>query len=284
MKLLLKGKMYFDNETKTHKTPAPQWVEVDTSFLSTNQYNCIGIDRRVFDSDVLAVRDDARRNKGRCRYCGAIVERGQEEKHFTEREKAGCAGCFWQRDRQTGETVKTKHTATENGETVEIITETRKYKKACTYCESSGAKTACTLTECRAYGIEWFTPENTYFLKYPDGFAVNGKDIARITRDFVPVWANSSTLRYPKQFTSYVLLADFGVTGQNFQHFTIRNARNSINFLVNLDECGNLEISIIDSMGMTTHRNFSKWGKVISCNDILKKFFLDCFRDSRKDQ
>lgn len=77
MKLLLKGKMYFDNETKTHKTTAPQWVEVDTSFLSNNQYNCIGIDRRVFDSEVLAIRDDARRNKGRCRYCGAIVERGQ---------------------------------------------------------------------------------------------------------------------------------------------------------------------------------------------------------------
>lgn len=64
-----------------------QWVEVDTEHLFTNQYNTcasvlssgemhIGV--RLFDTDIEAVRNDARIGKGKCKYCGTMVTTGQE--------------------------------------------------------------------------------------------------------------------------------------------------------------------------------------------------------------
>ena len=80
------------------------WIEVETAHLFTNQYNTK--DFRLFDSHIEAVENDARIDKGKCKYCGAILNKGE----------------------------------------------------------------VCRVhPECNKYGIEWFTPENTYFLKYPNG-------------------------------------------------------------------------------------------------------------------
>ena len=150
------------------------WIEIDTTCLFNNQYNTTD-GKRIFDQDIKAIRDDARAGMGKCRYCGAMVKRGEEEKHFTEREAQDCAGCFWQSERVTGSNVKTETTVTtnENGErvTVKVRTTTDTIEKVCRYAESYGPPkgAGCTLNECRRMGIEWFTPENTFFLKYPDG-------------------------------------------------------------------------------------------------------------------
>lgn len=151
------------------------WIEIDTSCLFKDQYNTTD-GRRIFDKDIAAIRDDARQGMGKCRYCGKLVKRGEEEKHFTERERTGCAGCFWFRDRVIdSKTTTEKNTSTKGGVKVTTMTRTtvERLEKVCTYAESASNCTRenCTLKKCRAYGIEWFTQDNTFFLKYPNGFS-----------------------------------------------------------------------------------------------------------------
>lgn len=66
-----------------------QWVDIDTSFLSTNQYNTTEEygSIRIHDSDVERIEDDERIDKGRCKYCGTIVARGEEQQHFNEKKQ-----------------------------------------------------------------------------------------------------------------------------------------------------------------------------------------------------
>jgi hypothetical protein len=99
-----------------------QWIEVETVVLFTNQY--LTAEYRIWDPMVEAVRDDARINKGECRCCGTIVNRG------------------------------------------EICS---KYKA------------------CPDYGIEWFTPENTFFLKYPNGIKQPAREILSTHPDAIKV-------------------------------------------------------------------------------------------------
>ena len=52
------------------------WHKVDTSTLFDNQYNLeCGV--RVFDRDVRAIRDDERKGKVKCPYCGTVMVAGQ---------------------------------------------------------------------------------------------------------------------------------------------------------------------------------------------------------------
>lgn len=146
------------------------WVEIDTTCLFRDQYNTAD-GRRIFDRDIKEIRDDARANVGKCRYCGALLKRGEEEKHFSERETMPCVSCWWYRDRVkcTSKRAETTTETNDRGEhvTVKTITTVEQIEKKCTFC---GGRTDCTGKECRAAGVEWFTPENTFFLKYPGGF------------------------------------------------------------------------------------------------------------------
>lgn len=65
---------------------AGQWVEVDTEYLFHNQYNTTALVRadgsfdggyRLCDSQIDAVRNDARVGKGKCKYCGNMVNTGE---------------------------------------------------------------------------------------------------------------------------------------------------------------------------------------------------------------
>lgn len=106
MKIKIKKNAYIwaGSNSKQIKELEGKWVDVETDHLFTNQYNTKEL--RVYDSQVEAVKDDARIGKGKCKYCGTMLS--------------------------TGETCN-KH------------------------------------EDCHKYGVEWFTPENTYFLKYPSG-------------------------------------------------------------------------------------------------------------------
>ena len=138
------------------------WVEIDTTYLFNNQYNTKD-GKRIFDKDIAKIDGDIRADYGKCRYCGAIVKRGEEEKHFAEREARACEGCFWYRDKlvNTEQEIKNRH-----GETITVVTSCH-YRKYCSHAEEYGG---CTNDECRKRGVEWFTPENTFFLKFPNGF------------------------------------------------------------------------------------------------------------------
>lgn len=249
-----------------------QWVEIDESFLSENQYNTTE-GKRIFDADIIKIKNDARRNKGRCRYCGKIVNRGEEEKHFTENEKKSCNGCFWYNDRQDGETIteKTK-SINENGEEVTTTIEKRKYKKVCTYNSSSGYSTGCTNKECREYGISWFTPENTFFLAYPNGFTPDEKINANILKDFSPKWEGSMDYKiYPHKFGSYTLEAE--TSNGKLRYFTISNARNRVRFNIDFSKEKIVVLMYDSTFSYTVSNNFKSYHEELKCNDNLLKFF-----------
>ena len=210
-----------------------EWVEIDTTYLFNNQYNTKD-GKRIFDKDISRVVDDVRYGLGKCRYCGALVKKGEEEKHFLEQENKGCVGCFWYQDRLISykkNPLKIKEITKKNGETVtqKIVTTVSKYKKLCSYREEHGE---CAYKECRRMNIEWFTPENTFFLKYPNGFsAIPGIEKLKI-RGFV-INDNTINAEYFKKIGSYTLNAllsyDNGkVTG--VKAYRLYNSRRSYTF------------------------------------------------------
>lgn len=146
-----------------------EWVNIDTSCLFHDQYNTED-GKRIFDNDISRIVDDERPGMGRCKYCGALVKRGEEETHFQEKEKKGCSGCFWQRDRVKDREVKSS-VQFQGCKKITVKTTVEKIEKVCSYGESNKNTSGCALKECRRMGIDWFTPDNTFFLKYPDGFS-----------------------------------------------------------------------------------------------------------------
>lgn len=146
-----------------------EWVNINTSCLFHDQYNTED-GKRIFDKDIARIVDDERPGMGRCKYCGALIKRGEEEKHFQEREKEGCSGCFWQCDRVKDRKVETS-VQVQGSKKITVKTTVEKIEKVCRYDESNKNTSGCTLKECRRMGIDWFTPDNTFFLKYPDGFS-----------------------------------------------------------------------------------------------------------------
>lgn len=200
-----------------------EWVEIDTEALFNNQYNTTD-GKRIFDKDISRIVDDVRGEFGKCRYCGAIVRKGEEEEHFSERESKSCEACFWYRDKL----VDTR-THTEKGRDTTTTTKTYFYQKHCSHAEKYGG---CTNDECRKRGIEWFTPENTFFLKYPNGFSPI-PDVDKLETKGFAVEPGRIHAYYFKKLGSYHLAAvlhyeDGKPTG--IAEYRIHNARRDYTF------------------------------------------------------
>ena len=181
-----------------------EWVNIDTSCLFHDQYNTED-GKRIFDKDISRIVDDERPGMGRCKYCGALVKRGEEEKHFQEKEKKGCAGCFWQRDRVKDRKVKNS-VQFQGRERITVKTTVEKIEKVCSYGERNQNTSGCTLKECRRMGIDWFTPDNTFFLKYPDGFS-SIPDIDKLEMRGFVFDDRRLNAEYHKKLGSYTLTA-----------------------------------------------------------------------------
>ena len=181
-----------------------EWVNIDTSCLFHDQYNTED-GKRIFDKDISRIVDDERPGMGRCKYCGALVKRGEEEKHFQEKEKKGCTGCFWQRDRVKGRKVKNS-VQFQGRERITVKTTVEKIEKVCSYGESNQNTSGCALKECRRMGIDWFTPDNTFFLKYPDGFS-SIPDIDKLEMRGFVFDDRRLNAEYHKKLGSYTLTA-----------------------------------------------------------------------------
>lgn len=193
--------------SKINDKYAGMTVDVDTTHLHTNCYNTTTeFDSfQVEDIHIARVIDDARINKGRCKYCGKIVEKGHENEHFEEMEKKQCQGqddqkdCFWNHKRYDiiDRKVETK------GD-IEVETITKKIRYECTYKEDannkikSGDVKYCVNTEHRRYGIEWFTPDNTFFLRYPNGYNGTAYDLGNKAPYFVRLCRNTRVEYGPK--------------------------------------------------------------------------------------
>ena len=96
-----KFKTYKYNEAL--KNNAGKWIEVETEYLFDDQYNTtIG---RIFDRDIQAVENDARKGLAKCSYCGEVFKyfkscpKGHEEEFkkrlWTFDEKKEAASLFF---------------------------------------------------------------------------------------------------------------------------------------------------------------------------------------------
>ena len=219
MKVLLK---------KTNK-----WVEIDTKYLFHDQYNTTEEygNQRIFDRDIKEIRDDARIGKGRCKYCGEIVEKGKEQEHYEREKNKKCSllesdKCFWKRKKIISqkhtplkkETSCTGNTFTEV-ESVETVTE---FSFCCGHNEEYGG---CTYEQCEKYGIDWFTKENCYFLKYPKGFFTT---VDRLGFSYWDEHSKDVYKYYDRNLGSYELFAE--VKDDWLKYFVLRNSKKTIVF------------------------------------------------------
>lgn len=211
------------------------WIEIDTTHLFNDQYNTVD-GKRIFDKDIKEIVNDARIGMGKCKCCGAMIKKGEEEKHFLENENKTCDGCFWYQDKRV-ETIKHKPKTTIqeiNGEIISITerTETTKYKKVCAYKEKYGD---CTNSECRKMGVKWFTPQNTFFLKYPKGVEVN-TTITKLKMHGFIVENGRIHAHFYKKLGSYTLEAILHYENgkaENIESFRLWNCRKDYNFIYN---------------------------------------------------
>lgn len=244
-------------------------VEIDTTFLFTNQYNTKD-GKRIFDRDISRIVGDVRHGLGKCRYCGALVKKGEEEKHFSEQENKGCEGCFWYQNRfitSKSNPPEIEKTTNENGETItrKTVTTVSQYEKVCTYKEKYGG---CTHKECRRMGIEWFTPENTFFLRYPNNFPLI--KIEELKKYKFEILSNMSNAQYYKKIGSYTLSALLVYENGNpigCEAYRLYNCRRDYTFRF---ENGEL---FTDKYSFGWHKVKTLEGVPASVMDTLKKIF-----------
>ena len=219
-----------------------EWVDIDTNCLFDNQYNTTEEcgNKRIFDGDIKRIEDDVRLGLGKCKYCGAIVKKGEEEKHFLEQEakKKMCSmndietkSCFWKQRKYLGETEikNTSETEVIDGvaKTIDVRTVEQKWIPYCSHEEKYGC---CTHDECRKHGIEWFTPENCYFLKYP-----NGTDDYKVKDWIRGSWKprykdNNRYFVYQGSLGSYTLVLNLMMDEETIDYLALENARNRFFF------------------------------------------------------
>lgn len=171
MKVLIKetaGADYTrDTFNDTLRTLRGTWAEVDTSYLFNDQYNLKDSNLRIFDKHIYAVQDDERAGLVQCGYCGKQFKSAEElQAHYVELDSIAhdCENCT---DYVKGiKDIVRETVETTDDEGNKIVTETTKYiyGKKCRW-------DACDKLEHRNRKPKYFTPKNTYFLKYPNGYA-----------------------------------------------------------------------------------------------------------------
>lgn len=156
-----------DKNNKTLVSLRGQWVDVDTTYLFQDQYNLAGYSIRVFDKDISAVRNDMRRGMVKCGYCGKqFLNMDALQEHYRQEEESAhcCENC---KDYVTG-IVDIQHDKSEeidqDGNRIETRTTKYIYGKKCRW------EKGCNKFEHRNHKPFIFTEENTYFLKYPNGY------------------------------------------------------------------------------------------------------------------
>ena len=224
--------------------------QIDTTYLFNDQYNTVS-GKRIFDGEILEIRGDVRYGLGKCRYCGKMVRRGEEEEHYRQKESEknpeGCRKCFWfSKGLVCGNSEVVSKSETrddQNHIVVETVEKhTKVYEEHCRYEDTDSAKAPCCKMECRIYGIEWFTPENTFFLRNPKGFSILPVTAADLDKaGFIPkgtlqvsppkdgVWAWDRKYKIGSyELQAFVLYENGAMIG--VQYFMLWNMRHSYRF------------------------------------------------------
>lgn len=228
------------------------WVTIDTRHLFNDQYNAVEGNKRIFDRDILRMEDDVRDGLGRCGYCGALITKNPgtslnggilptAEEHFAAMESKRCAECWWYQDRciqRDVEKVPEQVDSVSLGgdqfrkTTVSkrIITEI--YEKQCTWNQRDSRESDCTNKEHRRLGINWFTKENTFFLRYPNGLPVEG-DLGKLRLAGFVYEEGKINMEYFKKLGSYWIDAQLKYEDGKpvgVSHFHVYNCVKSFDF------------------------------------------------------
>lgn len=168
----------YDNDRRQFfKDAAGLFMEVETDCLFNNQYNTKT--QRIYDSMVSEVVGDVRTQWCKNSYTGEMVKVGEETK-VIEKETARahkCEGCFWHQSK-----IKGKETTTEILNGAEIKTDKTTWIKECAFEKGANGEDCTHLVAANAK-FDYFTPENTFFLKYPKGLKKQGEQILSIYKN-----------------------------------------------------------------------------------------------------
>ena len=233
MKALLKSEKFLPDQLKQY---ADTWLELDVTQLHQNSYITKADRINLTDKHIAKMEDDARIGKGRCKFCGKVVERGHEEEHFNAVEQKKCttdyhnADCFYSRLGYIGEPVVTKTTDPDDPD-ITIETTVKKIKRKCGY----DAEGKCVYDACRKLGIEWFTESNTFFIKYPNGIPVMQSDTFNDDEwdNIVCPEVTNHTYKGPIKLKSYELCATTCVDNNGdeiISYFKLYNCRHDYKF------------------------------------------------------
>lgn len=229
------------------------WVTIDTRHLFNDQYNVVEDNKRIFDRDILRMEDDVRDGLGRCGYCGALIAKNPgtvlnggilptAEEHFAAMESKRCAECWWYRDkciqRDVEKVPEQVDSVSLGGDQFRKTTVSKRiitaiYEKQCTYDgQNYGDQCECVNARHRDCGINWFTKENTFFLRYPNGLPVEG-DLGKLRHAGFVYEEGKINMEYFKKLGSYWLFADLKYEDGKpvgVSHFHVFNCRKHFNF------------------------------------------------------
>lgn len=245
------------------------WVDIDTdniradSYVTTAAFGNIALT----DKDIIKIKDDIRPNFGRCNYCGAVITLGTEHEHYESRRAKRCnnnilnTDCFYCRNALIDSPITTTVTDPDDPY-VTIVTETKKYKKQCQY-EPTDPDVTCTYEECEKHGVTYYTPDNTFFLAYPEGrpvtiFDPSANPDAWDTRLFLKYYdstGNTNKTEYLKStyignmdIASYKIVIEtitnesklqYNITDESLdviEQIHIYNSRNDYRFIFDIDK------------------------------------------------
>lgn len=172
------GAYYSSDYRKSLDDIRGKWVTVNTSNLFTNQYNLLDYNIRVFDDQVEAVREDERKTACKCGYCGKTFKTREElYEHYTAEEESAndCNGCYYYRRNRTETSRKTEYATDEDGREIETNTTVYVWNRKCSVAD-------CVKFKHREHTPEFFTPKNTYFLRYPNGYAAYIESLSTVEK------------------------------------------------------------------------------------------------------
>lgn len=226
---------------------------VDTTHIFANQYNTTD-GKRVMDREVKHIIDDIRLGEF---YCSSVKQGTYEEVAKAiaeERNKINqCEGCWWNHKYTRVTDECTKETIRDGNR--QIINERTVYEISC-------AHSGKCVHDIEATPILFREKNDCFFCEYPQGIP-DMKPLKQFMIDnaneygIMPYWVSEklsidNTFKHNKEFGSYRFQSDFGGDG-----FTLRNARNSFTFCVDVI---NKRFILADSIGykvvdkLTQHR------------------------------
>lgn len=164
------------------------WREVQKKFAGTNTFYTVE-GYPYNETQCLKISNDFRKSYGYCRHCNKLVKKGDEEKHFLEKErKIDCFSCRNLRVSPTNNYSKVKYIKQEDGtymksskEEVRLLCNAGYYGEAIEIARENKLS-SCPFFKCRRLGVSNF--DKTLAMQYPKMFDTLATEASLIDNGF----------------------------------------------------------------------------------------------------